>query len=51
MIYKILHTNEDGKIVYARIDDDQVCRLTCIEDHPPFQEWLAAGNTPLPADE
>jgi hypothetical protein len=37
--------------IYARIDDDGVCRLTCSADHPPFQEWLAEGNTPLPADD
>jgi hypothetical protein len=51
MIYKILHTNEDGKTIYARIDDDGLCRLTCTEDHPPFQEWLAEGNEPEPADQ
>ena len=51
MIYKILHTNIDGQTIYARIDDDGKCRLTCSADHPPFQEWLAEGNEPLPADE
>ena len=51
MMYKMLHTNEFGKTIYARIDDDGLCRLTCTEDHPPFQEWLAEGNTPEPADQ
>ena len=51
MIYKIHTTNEDGKIIYARIDEDGKCRLTCTEDYPPFKEWLEKGNTPLPADE
>jgi hypothetical protein len=51
MIYKILTTNMDGKIIYARIDEDGKCRLTCTEDYPPFKEWLEEGNTPLPADE
>ena len=51
MIYKILTTNEEGKTIYARIDDDGLCRLTCTEDHLPFLEWLAEGNTPEPADE
>ena len=51
MIYKILKTNIDGKIIYARIDDDGKCRLTCTEDYPEFKEWLEEGNTPLPADE
>ncbi len=50
MIFKILITNEDGQTIYARIDDDGLCRLTCTADYPEFQAWLADGNTPLPAD-
>jgi len=34
----------DGKQIYARIDDDDIIRVTCIEEHPPLQEWLAQGN-------
>jgi len=49
--YKILTTNEDGVTIYARIDDDGKCRLTCTADYPEFQKWLEEGNTPLPADE
>jgi hypothetical protein len=51
MIYKILRTNEDGQTIYARIDDDGLCRLTCTEDYPEFKEWIEAGNEPAPADE
>ena len=51
MTYKILFTNEDGQIIYARIDDDGKCRLTCNDQYPQFKEWLAQGNTPEPADE
>ena len=40
----------DHPQIYACIDDDGKCRLTCTEDHEPFQEWLAEGNEPLPAD-
>ena len=51
MNYKRLPTRVPGEpTIYARIDDDGKCRLTCTEDHPPFQEWLAEGNEPLPAD-
>jgi hypothetical protein len=51
MIYKMLpKLNPDDPQIYARIDDDGLCRLTCTEDHPPFQEWVALGNQPLPAD-
>jgi hypothetical protein len=51
MIYKIHSTNMDGQVVYARIDDDGKCRLTCTEDYPEFKAWIEAGNTPLPAEE
>jgi hypothetical protein len=51
MIYKMLpKLNPEDAQIYARIDDDGLCRLTCTEDHPPFQEWLSAGNEPLPPD-
>jgi hypothetical protein len=50
MIFKILHTNEDGQTIYARIDDDGKCRLTCTAEYPEFVAWLAEGNEPLPAD-
>jgi hypothetical protein len=51
MIYKLLHKTMDGVQLLARIDDDNICRVTCSEDNPEFQTWLAEGNTPLPADE
>jgi len=51
MIYKLLTTNEDGIKIYARIDDDGKCRLTCTEEYPEFKAWIEAGNTPEPADE
>ena len=49
MIYKLL-TTEDGIKIYARIDDDGLCRVTCTEDNPEFQAWLEEGNLPYPAD-
>jgi len=52
MIYKMLpKLDENDPQIYVRIDDDGKCRLTCTEDYLPFQEWLAEGNTPEPADE
>jgi hypothetical protein len=51
MIYKILTTNIDGQTIYARIDDDGLCRLTCTEDYPEFKAWIEAGNEPEQADE
>ena len=50
MNYKLLSI-EDGIKIYARIDDDGKCRLTCTEDYPEFKAWIEAGNTPEPADE
>jgi hypothetical protein len=51
MIFKTFSTATDGQIIYARIDDDGKCRLTCTEDYPEFKTWVAEGNTPEPAEE
>jgi hypothetical protein len=51
MIFKIHSINSMGQTIYARIDDDGLCRLTCTEDYPEFKAWIEAGNTPEPADE
>jgi hypothetical protein len=51
MMFKILTTDQDGKTIYARIDDDGLCRLTCTADYPEFVRWIEEGNTPIPADE
>jgi hypothetical protein len=44
MIYKLLKI-EDGVKIYARIDEDGKCRVTCTEDNPEFVEWCKT-NTP-----
>ena len=49
MIYKELRVNDKNQVVYARIDDDGLCRVTCSSDNPEFLAWLEAGNTPEPA--
>jgi hypothetical protein len=51
MIFKCLPATDGEPQIYARIDDDGKCRLTCTADYSEFQAWLAEGNTPLPADE
>lgn len=52
MIYKMLpKLSVIDKQIYARIDDDGLCRLTCTEDYPEFKAWLEEGNTPEPTDE
>jgi hypothetical protein len=51
MIYKYLPAVEGEQRILARIDDDNVCRLTCTEQHPEYLKWIEAGNTPEPAEE
>jgi hypothetical protein len=52
MIFKMLpKLNSTDEQVYARIDDDGLCRLTCTADYPEFKAWVEMGNEPLPADE
>jgi hypothetical protein len=52
MMFKTLtKVRADDEQIYARIDDDGKCRLTCTAGYPEFVAWLAEGNEPLPADE
>jgi hypothetical protein len=51
MIYKLLPAIEGEPQIYARIDDDGKCRLTCTADYAEYLKWLDDGNTPLPADD
>ena len=51
MIYKLLHKTTGGVQILARIDDDNVCRLTCTEHDPEYLKWIEEGNVALPADE
>lgn len=51
MIFKCLPAIEGEPQIYARIDDDGKCRLTCTADYQELKHWLKEGNEPLPADE
>jgi hypothetical protein len=51
MIYKMLPAAEGEQQIYARIDDDGLCRLTCTAEYPELQAWLAEGHEPLPPDD
>lgn len=41
MKYELLEEYADGSKVYARIDDDGLCRFTCTENDSDYQAWLA----------
>jgi hypothetical protein len=40
MRYELLTENEAGQKIYARIDEDGLCRVTCTEDDASYQAWL-----------
>jgi hypothetical protein len=40
MRYELLTTNIEGVNIYARIDDDGLCRVTCTEDDSDYQAYL-----------
>jgi hypothetical protein len=46
MYYVKLPKIEGESQIYARIDDDGLCRVTCIETNSDFAAWVALGNTP-----
>ena len=50
MIYKMLPKIDGEQQIFARIDDDGLCRLTCTAQNPEFQTWVAEGNTPESAE-
>ena len=44
MIYKMLPKKEDREQIFARIDDDGLCRVTCVAENPEFQDYLKNGG-------
>jgi hypothetical protein len=48
MIYKMLpKINEFEEQVFARIDDDGKCRITCVAKNPEFQKQILADEAQL----
>jgi hypothetical protein len=50
MKYQILPATEGEPQIFARIDDDGLCRLTCTTQHQPMLDDLANGAELLDAD-
>ena len=50
MIYKMLPSREGESQIYARIDDDGLCRLTCSAEYPQLKADLVAGAELQDAD-
>jgi hypothetical protein len=49
MIWAEFRTTDEGKVIYARTDDDGKIRLTAVAGHPEldaYLAWLEAGNDP-----
>ena len=40
MKYEFLKTNDNNIKIYARIDDDGLCRVTCTEEDSDYQAYL-----------
>ena len=43
MIYKMLPKEDGQQQIFARIDDDGLCRLTCTAEYPEFKKAVTAG--------
>ena len=50
MMYKMLPKLQDDQQIFARIDDDGKCRITCIAADSAFQEYLKNGGELQAAD-
>ena len=51
MIYKMLpNLDANNPQIFARIDDDGKCRLTCTAQNPEFQAHIKAGAELQDAD-
>ena len=53
MTYIELGENLEGEMIYGRIDDDGLMRVTCVAENPEYQAWLnpAEQSTPIVVDE
>jgi hypothetical protein len=45
MMKWVIIDNSGEQIIYGRLDDDGLIRVTCIAEHPEYQAWVEEGNT------
>ena len=53
MTYIELGENEQGVMLFGRVDDDGLMRVTCTAENPDYQDWLnpkAEQSTPMVTD-
>ena len=50
MIFKMLPAVEGESQIFARIDDDGLCRLTCTAEYPEFIAYIQSGAELQDAD-
>ncbi len=50
-MFKMLPVLEGEPQVYAMLNEDGGYSQTCTAEYPDFKDWVAEGNTPLPADD
>ncbi len=48
---KIDKISPDEIQIFGRIDEDGLMRVSCTEDNPEYQAWLAEQSTPMVSDE
>jgi hypothetical protein len=48
MEYIELGENPQGVMIYGRVDDDGLMRVTCIADNPDYQAWLNQAEQSTP---
>ena len=49
MTYVEVGLNKDGEMIYGRIDDDGLMRVTCVAENPEYQAWLNPAEQSTPS--
>ena len=44
MTYIEVGLNNFGEMIYGRVDDDGLMRVTCVAEDPEYQAWLKSKD-------